>query len=67
MGKASYRSLKDIPKEEKIDLVNVFRPSGKVLPIVKEALERDIQGIWMQEGIRSEEGRKMAEEKGIRW
>jgi hypothetical protein len=67
-GKTSYGSLRDIP--ETIDILEVFRPSEQVLAVVKEAVERkkargDIAVVWLQQGIRSEEARKIAEGAGI--
>ena len=67
-GKTSYASLKDIP--DAIDILEVFRPSDKVLDVVKEAVERrkargDITVVWLQEGIRNEAARKLAEEAGM--
>lgn len=68
VGRKSYPNLKDI--QEKIDIIEVFRPSDRVLDVVKEALVRkeergDIAVIWLQEGIQNEEARKLAEEVGI--
>jgi hypothetical protein len=67
-GKRSYPTLSAIPID--IDIVNIFRPSEDVLPIVEEAIERkkirgDIHVIWLQEGIVCEKSRKLAEENGI--
>ena len=68
LDRKSYPNLKEI--EEKIEILEVFRPSDQVLDIVKAALERkkergDIAVIWLQEGIQNEEARKLAEEAGI--
>lgn len=67
-GVTCYPTLSDVP--EKIEIVNVFRPSEDVLPIVQEAVERkksrgDIDVIWLQEGIYSSEGQTIADENGI--
>jgi uncharacterized protein len=56
--------------QEKIDILEVFRPSDQALEVVKEAISRrktkgDIAVIWLQEGIRNEEARKLAEEHGV--
>ncbi len=66
--RAVYPSLLEV--KETIDAVVIFRPSGDVLPVVKEAIERrrkrgDIQVVWMQEGIRNEGAARLAEEHGI--
>ena len=68
LGLKVYRNLIDIP--EKIDIVNVFRPSEDAELVVNEAIERfkkvgDIKVIWLQEGIFSNEGKKAAIKNGI--
>jgi hypothetical protein len=63
-----YAGLKDIA--ERIDILQVFRPSAQVPDVVKEALDRkkargDIEVIWLQDGIYNDEARKLAEQAGI--
>jgi len=67
-GLKVYKKLEDIP--DKIEILNVFRPSDEALNVVKEAVERrknqgDISLIWLQEGIINEEAHKLANENGI--
>ena len=67
-GCMCYSNLKDV--EEKIDILQVFRPSNQVLAVVKEAVDRkkatgDIGVIWLQLGIQNDEARKLAEQAGI--
>lgn len=67
-GKKVYKNLLDIP--EKIEILNVFRPSEQALGVVKEAVERkkqkgDIDLIWLQEGIINNEAESLARENGI--
>lgn len=55
---------------ERIEIVNVFRPSNEALDIVKQAVERrkekgDVEMIWLQLGIENEEAKKLAEENDI--
>ena len=51
---------------EKIDIVDIFRPSEDVPAVVEDAIKKNgIKVIWMQEGIYSEEAERMAREKGI--
>ena len=68
LGRKSYKSLMEIP--DKVEVVQIFRPSKDVPPIVDEAIERarirgDVKVIWMQEGIRNDEAAKKAEEAGL--
>jgi len=62
-GRLTYDSLSDV--EEKIDIVNVFRPSEEVAEIVDAALDRDdVLVIWTQLGIRDSSAATRAEEAG---
>jgi len=68
LNRRSYRNLKEV--EEQIDIMEVFRPSEEALSIVQEAVERkkekgDIAVIWLQEGIKNEEAKMLAEQNGI--
>jgi hypothetical protein len=63
-GRKSYPAVSNVPN--KIDIVDIFRPSEDVPAIVKDALKKEgIQIIWMQEGIYSKEAERIAMEKGI--
>jgi len=67
LGEKTYKSLKDIPKDIKIDIVDVFRPSEDVINVVKDAIDRgDINLIWLQEGIYNKEAVELAKQHGIR-
>ncbi|HBA52968.1 CoA-binding protein [Syntrophorhabdus aromaticivorans] len=63
LGEKSYKSLLDIP--EKVDIVDIFMRSEKVVPIVEEAVRIKPRAIWLQEGIVNEEAGKIAEQGGI--
>lgn len=68
LGRKSYPDLKSVPG--RIDVVQVFRRSGEALEPVKEAVARkkergDVSVVWLQQGIRNEEARRLAEENGI--
>jgi predicted CoA-binding protein len=63
-GRKSYPAVSSVP--EKVDIVDIFRPSEDVPAVVESALKKEgIKVIWMQEGIYSEEAERMAREKGI--
>jgi len=65
LGEKAYASISEIPPEISIDVVDIFRRSEDVPPIVDEAIKRGARVIWMQEGIRNEEAAKKATEEGI--
>jgi uncharacterized protein len=66
LGQKCYASLSDIP--EPIDMVDIFRGSQHVPPIVEEALTLKPKPmvIWMQLTIRNDEAAKRAEEAGLK-
>ncbi len=64
MGLRSYRAVSEI--EGDVDIVDVFRPSGQVLPVVKDAISKRPRVIWLQEGIHDPEAERLARAEGIR-
>jgi predicted CoA-binding protein len=64
-GERVYRTLADVP--EKVDLVDVFRPSGDAPDIARQAVAIGAKALWLQEDIRSEEARHIAEAAGLEY
>jgi predicted CoA-binding protein len=66
LGQKVYASLSDVP--EPIDMVDVFRGSEHVKPIVEEALTLSPKPgvIWMQLTVRNDEAAKLAEDAGLK-
>lgn len=66
LGQKVYAKLSDIP--EPIDMVDIFRASANVPPIVDEALTLKPlpQVIWMQLTVRNDEAAAKAEAAGIK-
>lgn len=63
-GKKSYPNIADVP--EKIDIVDVFRRSEDIPPVIDDAIRKNgIKLVWMQTGIYNEEAEKKAKENGI--
>lgn len=63
LGKHSYPDLISIL--ESVDVVDIFRRSEKVLPIIEEAIKTGAKAVWMQEGIINQEAAARAEEAGL--
>lgn len=67
LGEAVYACLSEIP--EPFDMVDIFRASDAVGPIVEEAIalkdEKDIRVIWMQLGVINHEAAAAAEAAGL--
>jgi predicted CoA-binding protein len=64
LGEKSYPDLESIP--EKIDVVQLFRPSEAVMPFVESAIKIGAKVVWMQEGIENEEAAQKAREAGLK-
>ena len=64
-GIRSYKSLQEIPGEKKVDIIDIFRKSDVVLPIVQEALKIHPRTIWMQEGVVNEEAAELAKKNSL--
>ena len=67
LGEKAYASLREAAKHEKIDMVNCFRNSADIPPIVDEAiaLGGGIQAVWMQLGITHLDAAAKAEAAGL--
>jgi uncharacterized protein len=63
LGRTCYPDLKSVPGT--VDIVNIFRRSELVLPVVLEAMEKKVPVIWMQQGIVNREAAELAEKQGI--
>ncbi|HTS49931.1 MAG TPA: CoA-binding protein [Bryobacteraceae bacterium] len=63
LGEKSYARLEDIP--ERIDIVDIFRRSEFVGPIVESAIRLGAKAVWMQEGVEDEEAAQKARDAGL--
>ena len=63
LGLPCYPDLQAIPGP--VDMVDIFRQSEFVLPVVEGAIAIKAKVIWMQSGIINEEAAELAEEAGL--
>jgi hypothetical protein len=66
LGEKVYHSLTEIPQGIGVDVVDIFRRSGDVPPIVEEAIQRKARVVWMQEGVIHKEAGQKAEKAGLK-
>ena len=64
LGETSYPNLSSIPV--KIHVIDIFRKSQYVPPVVKEAIKIGAKVIWMQEGVINKEAAAEAEKAGLK-
>jgi predicted CoA-binding protein len=66
LGEKVYHSLAEIPREIGVEVVDIFRKSEDVPPIVEEAIRRSARVVWMQEGVIHNEAGEKAEKAGLK-
>ncbi len=64
LGKKCYNVVSEIDVD--VDIVDVFRPSDQVLPVIQEAIKKKPKVIWLQEGIHNLEAEELAKKAGIK-
>ncbi len=63
LGEKSYPDLASIPG--KVDVVDIFRRSDDVPPVVDQAIDIGAKAVWMQLGIVNEDAAAKAREAGL--
>jgi len=63
LGQTVYASLGDI--RESIDMVDVFRRSDQVGPVVDDAITKGAAAVWMQLGVIDEAAAERAQRAGL--
>jgi predicted CoA-binding protein len=63
LGKISYPNLQSVPQP--VEIVDIFRRSEEVLPIVDEAITIGAKAVWMQEGVINETAAARARDAGL--
>ena len=63
LGEEPYATVEEILK--RIDIVDVFRRSEKVMPVAKDAVAAEAKALWLQSGVINEEAARYAEDHGL--
>jgi len=65
LGEVVYASLTEAAGHQTIDLVDVFRNSVDVPPIVDEAIALKLPAVWLQLGVRHDAAVAKAHAAGL--
>lgn len=65
LGEVAYASLTEATRAESIDLVNVFRNSDDVPPVVDEAIALRLPAVWLQLGVSNDAAMTHAKTAGM--
>lgn len=63
LGEEAYPDLLSIPFG--VEIVDIFRRSEEVLPIVQAAVEKGVKAVWMQEGVINKQAAEKARAAGL--
>ena len=63
LGERAYSSLREVP--ERVDVVDVFRRSEFVGPIVDDAIAMRAHALWLQDGVIDEPAADRARAAGL--
>ena len=65
LGEEVFEKITDI--KDKIDIVDVFRPSIEVPAIAEDTIKIKAKVLWLQLGIKNEEAKKLMETYNIKY
>ena len=66
LGERCYPTLTDIPAEEGVQVVDIFRRSSAAGSHVDEAIEIGAKAVWLQLGVIDHDAAERAREAGLR-
>lgn len=65
LGEKAYASLTEAARDHRIALVNVFRNSAEVPPVIDEAIAIGAPAVWLQLGVAHAEATAKARAAGL--
>ena len=65
LGQAVFAKISDI--KDKIDIVDVFRPSKEVYAIAEDTVKIGAKVLWLQLGIRDEKAKDLMKKNDIKY
>jgi predicted CoA-binding protein len=65
LGEKCYPCLEDVPKSQYIEIVDIFRRSEHIPPVVDSTIAVGAKVIWMQQGIENQNAAAKARAAGL--
>ena len=65
LGERCYRSVRDIPHNERVEVVDIFRRADRAGTHVEEAIAAGARAVWMQLGVIDEAAAQRALAAGL--
>jgi len=65
LGEPAYPTLRDIPNDVRVDVVDVFRRPEETPEVARDAVAIGARVLWLQEGIVNEEAYRIADAAGL--
>jgi uncharacterized protein len=65
LGEKCYARLEDIPQSANVEIVDIFRRSINVPPVVDSAIAIGARVVWMQQGIENAAAAEKARAAGL--
>ena len=65
LGEPAYASLRDLPEDMHVDVVDVFRRSEETPDVARDAVAIGASVLWLQAGIVNEDAYRVATDAGL--
>jgi predicted CoA-binding protein len=65
LGEPAYASLRELPDDIRVDVVDVFRRAEETPEVARDAVAIGAKVLWLQEGIVNDEAYRIADEAGL--
>ena len=65
LGEPAYPSLRDLPPDIAVDVVDVFRRADETPDVARDAVAIGAKVLWLQEDIINDEAYRIADDAGL--
>jgi predicted CoA-binding protein len=65
LGERAFPSLRELPEDMAVDVVDVFRRADKTPDVARDAVAIGAKVLWLQEGIENEDAYRIAADGGL--